>query len=113
MSKYLAFSLMIVALVIGIIGGFFASGNSSLSAMVEKKESKLAVIMQERTPESGAYTDQQFLSDMIVHHESAVQMSKQVLEHTSRKEVRSLAVAIIEAQTKEIEQMKNWLQEWK
>jgi uncharacterized protein (DUF305 family) len=47
---------------------------------------------------------------MILHHESAVVMAKQVLTvpgiHT---EVRTLAHQIIEAQNKEISDMKKWL----
>ena len=108
MSKYFTLSLVIVALVIGVIGGYV------LNTRAPKTESKLAMQTEKSTPsnEADLYTDQQFLRDMIVHHQDAVSMSKRVLVHTSRKEVRELATAIIEAQTKEITQMEAWLQEF-
>lgn len=54
-------------------------------------------------------SEQQFLRDMILHHEAAVVMASQVLKLSPREEVRDLANAIIEAQAKEISQMKNWI----
>jgi uncharacterized protein (DUF305 family) len=109
MSKYFTLSLTIVALVIGVIGGYALSGNTPSSA------SKLSMQGEEKTmPESvDAYSDQQFLRDMIMHHQDAVEMSNRVLVHTSRKAVRDLATDIIDAQTREINQMELWLQEWK
>lgn len=108
MSKYFTLSLVIVALVIGVIGGY------ALNTRAPKIESKLA--MQTDTSAAGAggdlYSDQQFLRDMIVHHQDAVEMSKRVLAHTSRKEIRELATNIIEAQTKEIAQMEAWTKEF-
>lgn len=54
-------------------------------------------------------SEEQFLRDMILHHEAAVLMAEQVLKLNPREEVRRLANAIIEAQAKEIAQMKGWL----
>lgn len=100
MSKYFTLSLTIVALVIGVIGGYALSGTSGVTD----------ASMSEAT---STYTDQQFLSDMIMHHKDAVEMANRVLTHTSRKEVRDLATNIIEVQAKEITQMEAWVQEWK
>jgi uncharacterized protein (DUF305 family) len=60
---------------------------------------------------SGPAFDQAFLSMMIPHHESAVEMSRTVLSSTSDADVRALAEAIIRAQEQEIEQMQGWLSE--
>lgn len=60
---------------------------------------------------SGPAFDQAFLSMMIPHHESAVEMSRAVLSSTSDADVRALAEAIISAQEQEIEQMQAWLSE--
>ncbi len=54
-------------------------------------------------------SEQQFLRDMILHHEAAVVMANQVLKLNPQGEVRELANAIIEAQAKEISQMKSWI----
>lgn len=56
--------------------------------------------------------DRAFLAEMIVHHEGAVEMAKQVLENSKRPELIKLANDILSAQTKEIEMMKNWQKIW-
>ncbi|MFM2383712.1 MAG: hypothetical protein RIQ72_284, partial [Candidatus Parcubacteria bacterium] len=61
---------------------------------------------------TGLEFDQAFLSEMIIHHQGAVDMAKQVLATSKRPELMKLANEIIAAQTKEIEMMKKWQTEW-
>lgn len=56
--------------------------------------------------------DEAFLAEMIVHHEGAVAMARQVLSVSERAELRSLAQAIITAQEGEIAQMQAWQEAW-
>ncbi|MBI4088465.1 DUF305 domain-containing protein [Candidatus Kaiserbacteria bacterium] len=56
--------------------------------------------------------DQHFIVQMIPHHEGAIEMAKVALERSKRPEVISLANGIIEAQTREINDMKSWYQSW-
>lgn len=56
--------------------------------------------------------DAHFIEQMIPHHEDAIIMSEIALERAQRDEVRELAQAIIKAQSKEIEQMKDWYKNW-
>lgn len=56
--------------------------------------------------------DQHFIVQMIPHHEGAIEMSKIALERSKRPEVLSLANGIIEAQQKEINDMRAWYQSW-
>ena len=60
---------------------------------------------------SGDALDRAFLEGMIPHHQGAIDMA-QYLEKSERPELQQLGKDIIEAQTKEIEQMQNWLKEW-
>lgn len=55
-----------------------------------------------------------FLEDMIEHHLAAVHMAQDVLDKnlTERVEVRTLAEEIIAAQNREIDQMREWLEQW-
>lgn len=81
------------------------SSGSSMAAMMHDMNAALE-------GKSGAEFDKAFLSEMIVHHEGAVEMAKQVLERSTRPELRTLAQDIIEAQTKEIQMMRTWETQW-
>ena len=61
---------------------------------------------------SGADFDKKFLELMIIHHQDAIDMSKPAANNASHQEVKTLAKAIIEAQMKEIAQMKDWQTSW-
>lgn len=61
---------------------------------------------------TGEEYDKEFLKQMIVHHEQAVEMSKYAAANAKHQEIKDLASAIISAQTTEIDQMKQWQQEW-
>jgi uncharacterized protein (DUF305 family) len=52
--------------------------------------------------------DKDFAAQMIPHHQSAVDMAKAYLEYGKETSLRTLCQNIINAQTKEI----NWLKEW-
>ncbi len=56
--------------------------------------------------------DKAFISEMIVHHQGAVQMAELALKSSERKEIRELSQAIITAQNKEIADMQNWQRSW-
>lgn len=61
---------------------------------------------------TGSARDEAFLENMIVHHQSAIDMSEVLLESTKRPELQQLAREIINAQTKEIQMMQDWLKTW-
>jgi hypothetical protein len=53
--------------------------------------------------------DVDFVKAMIPHHQSAVDMAKTVLAFGKDSEIKKLAKDVIEAQEKEIKEMKDWL----
>ena len=61
---------------------------------------------------TGDAFDEAFLKEMIVHHEGAVVMAKQVLATSKRPELIKLANDIITAQTGEIKMMGDWQKAW-
>ncbi len=56
--------------------------------------------------------DKEFLAEMVVHHQGAVDMAQLALKNAKHQEIKNLATAIIEAQNKEIAQMKAWYKAW-
>lgn len=61
---------------------------------------------------TGDAFDKEFLDEMIVHHQGAVDMAKAVLATSKRPELIKLANDIISAQNKEITMMKDWQKTW-
>ena len=61
---------------------------------------------------SGEAYDKEFLKQMILHHQQAVDMSKYADTNAKHQEVKDLAQAVITAQEKEIADMKSWQQKW-
>jgi len=56
--------------------------------------------------------DREFIDMMIPHHQGAIRMARVVLASTKDPEVRSLAQAIVTAQSKEIMDMNGWRARW-
>ncbi len=56
--------------------------------------------------------DKHFIEQMIPHHEGAIAMANLALQKAKRPEIKTLATAIIAAQTAEIQSMNNWYQDW-
>lgn len=61
---------------------------------------------------TGADFDKEFLLQMSIHHQGAVDMANQALEKSERPEVKTFAQSIVDTQTAEIAKMKTWLTEW-
>lgn len=58
---------------------------------------------------SGDEFDKEFLKQMIVHHEGAVEMASMVLSQSSNTQLKTFAQAIISVQSNEIAMMNMWL----
>jgi uncharacterized protein (DUF305 family) len=57
-------------------------------------------------------TDIEFIQQMIPHHQEAIDTSKEIIASTSNSKLKNFAVEVITTQQKEINQLKNWYQEW-
>jgi uncharacterized protein (DUF305 family) len=56
--------------------------------------------------------DRHFIEQMIPHHEGAISMAELALRRSKRTEIKTLAEAIIKAQTKETKDMSEWYENW-
>lgn len=75
-------------------------------------EEEMTTMMEQLKTKTGDEFDKAFLSSMIEHHTSAVDMSRPAAKNASHQEIKDLAKAIIEAQDAEIAQMRKWQTEW-
>jgi hypothetical protein len=61
---------------------------------------------------TGDEFDKAFVEMMIVHHQGALDMAKQIPVNVKHPELKKLGEDIVTAQTKEIEMMRSWLKKW-
>lgn len=60
----------------------------------------------------GEAYDAAFITDMVVHHEAAVDMAKLSEKQAKHPEIKELSEDIIAAQEREIHAMKQWQADW-
>ena len=68
--------------------------------------------MQSSPGAADAPYDLQFIDTMIAHHEGAVEMAKLAETNGTNEQFKKLAKAMVEAQEREITQMKRWRSDW-
>lgn len=72
----------------------------------------MAGMTAELDGKTGDDFDKAFIEQMIMHHQSAIDMAAPGKQNAEHQEVKDLANAIITAQAKEINQMKQWQIDW-
>lgn len=85
----------------GMMGSSETGMNMSMNGM-----------MSQMSAVTGIERDEQFLRMMVVHHQGAIAMAESIKTTTERQELKEMADSIISAQSEEIDQMKQWLQDW-
>ena len=130
-------NLLIVAIALiagGIIGYLAASPNNSSPAEKLVRSDNSAPTGMHRMPDGSLMgngnstmgmgmmggmgmmmvtSEKEFLTEMIPHHQEAVDTAKQVLARgATTPEIRTLMEKIVKAQENEIADMKGWYQEW-
>jgi uncharacterized protein (DUF305 family) len=70
---------------------------------------QMAASLQGKT---GDEFDKLFLSEMIAHHQGAIDMAKLAQTQAKHPELKKMADDIIAAQSKEIDQMQTWQSQW-
>ena len=106
----------------GIIGGKFSNRGDDFSSKKEGNSETMSHSMDMGdmmhgmssgiNGKTGDAFDKAFLSEMIVHHQGAVEMAKQAITNAKHQEIKDLATAIIASQNKEIADMKTWQKSW-
>lgn len=98
--------ILVQSLLFVIVVALFAVTSDRLTK-IEQKETMNA-------PSTGEakLSDQDFLTQMIEHHEGAIVMAKEAEKKSKRSEIKQFAQDIISAQSGEINDMYNWRKDW-
>ena len=90
--------------------------SSSGEMMMDHSAMGMMADMGQMTEELKSLTgdafDKAFISSMIEHHQSAINMAYPGQTNAKHDEIKQLTKAIIEAQSNEITQMKQWQKDW-
>lgn len=101
----LAAALPVAALLLSACGSSTTAGSSSSSDMSMPAHSSSDAMMHNAA-------DVSFASEMIPHHQQAVDMAKLAATRSSNSQVKDLAARIEAAQGPEITTMSGWLKGW-
>ena len=85
--------------------GHAAAGPTAADRAFAASETEMHRLMAEA---SGATLDESYIAKMIAHHQGAVQMAEVVLRDSRDPEIRRMAQAVVDAQTREIAEMRAW-----
>lgn len=81
--------------------GAATAGDQAFAASEASMHQKMAAA-------SGETVDQAYVAKMIAHHEGAVEMAEVALRESRDPEIRRMAQAVVDAQTREIAEMRAW-----
>jgi uncharacterized protein (DUF305 family) len=101
------------SLLYGIIGFILGGLLVSLAATTfDKPANDMSEMASSLSGKTGDAYDQAFITDMIDHHQAAVDMAKLSEKNAKHEEIKELSKEIIEAQEHEITHMKQWQRDW-
>jgi uncharacterized protein (DUF305 family) len=87
-------------------------GTSEVPTQMSHEEMKMMGTMEDHSMLAHQEPfDEAFINAMIPHHESAIEMAQVALAESANPTIRDLAGRIVDDQTREIEQMRGWLEE--
>ena len=81
--------------------GMHSGSSMSMDQMVASLQGK-----------TGDTFDEAFINEMIDHHQGAIDMANLAKQNAKHEEIKTLADAIVNAQTKEINEMRSWQNQW-
>jgi len=110
-------------LLYGIIG--FIAGGLLVSVIATTQDNQTKSTMKSPTTSehnqnttdklrglSGDEFDKAFITEMIQHHQGAINMAKLIEANAKHAELKKLGNDIVSAQTREVDVMQNWQKEW-
>lgn len=80
--------------------------------MMNDKDMSMSDMTSSLKNKSGDDFDKAFISEMITHHQGAIDMANLAKLNAKHDEIKKLADNIVTAQNKEIGEMKSWQTQW-
>ncbi len=81
-------------------------------SMMDDESMTMSGMVDSLKGKTGDDFDKTFISEMIDHHQGAIDMAQLARKNAGHDEIKSMAEDIISAQTKEIDQMRQWQKDW-
>lgn len=102
------------SLLIGIISFIAGAVLVSVAATTFEKsaDTSMQAMSSNLASKTGDEFDKAFLSEMIIHHQGAIDMAKMAEKQANHREIKNLSKDIITAQENEIQEMKQWQMDW-
>lgn len=88
------------------------SGSAMMEHGAMDMEHANTEMMSTLNDKTGDAFDMAFLSQMIMHHQGAIDMAVSGKTNAKHQEVRDLTVSIVTSQSKELSLMKQWQKDW-
>ncbi len=86
--------------------------NTNSQGMMDDNYMSMSQMTATLQGKTGDDFDKAFISEMIMHHQGAIDMAKLAGANAKHDEVKSLANDILSAQSKEIDMMQGWQTQW-
>lgn len=90
----------------------YTTDDSTTKDVVKQMNDEMSSMMSELNGKTGDDFDKAFLTQMKMHHQSAIDMATPAAMNASHAEVKTIASNIISAQTKEVNEMTQWQKDW-
>ncbi|MHB1865061.1 MAG: DUF305 domain-containing protein [Candidatus Saccharimonadales bacterium] len=90
----------------------YTTNDSTTASAVNEMQSGMDNMMAQLNGKTGDDFDKAFLTQMMMHHQEAIDMAKPAGTNASHEDVKTIASNIITAQTKEVSQMMGWQAQW-
>ena len=84
------------------------AGSPALGAGDAAFAASEAAMHEKMAAAPGDTVDEAYVAKMIAHHEGALEMAQVALRESRDPEIRRMAQAVVEAQTREIAEMRAW-----
>lgn len=86
--------------------------DGSMSGDMTQNMSRMNSMMVSMLGAADSTYEMRFIDLMVPHHQSALMMAEDALTKAQHPELKSMAQMMIDAQRKEISQLKSWRQQW-